>query len=171
MSENSKHEENAPLEQPVEVDAPRTTFIFVFAMIGLGVLALMLVAVDQYFGLSVREEVAQKLLRPVNTQLRQLRAEEQAKLGYYRWADRKAGIVRIPLERAMELTLAEWKHRPDGFVPGTPSPVAPPASAPAKPQAGESQPVGPASKSAQEPASAAPAQGPAPSSKAPGRHP
>jgi len=148
----------------LEPDAPKTTFIFVFALSGVAVLALLIVLVDQYFNLSVREEIAEKVLRVESTNLRQLRAEEQAKLTRYQWADLKSGAVRIPLERAMELTLAEWKSRPDGFVPGTPE-LAP--AAPAKPAAAEPK-VGPgASNAVSAPAGAAPVPAP----PAPGAHP
>jgi hypothetical protein len=40
--------------------------------------------------------------------LRALRAAEDARLGSYGWVDRAAGIVHIPIERAMEL-IAEGK--------------------------------------------------------------
>ena len=33
-----------------------------------------------------------------------LRAAEEAKLHSYGWVDRKAGVIRIPIERAIELT-------------------------------------------------------------------
>jgi len=35
--------------------------------------------------------------------LRNLRAAEQTRLTTYGWVDRKAGVVRIPIERAKEL--------------------------------------------------------------------
>ena len=37
--------------------------------------------------------------------LRKMRAGEEKILQSYGWVDRKAGVVRIPIERAMELTL------------------------------------------------------------------
>lgn len=36
--------------------------------------------------------------------LKALRAEEDALLDHYGWVDRKSGVVRIPIERAIELT-------------------------------------------------------------------
>ena len=48
--------------------------------------------------------------------LRALRAEEDALLHGYAWADRKAGTVRIPIERAIDL-LAERSGRPAGRAP------------------------------------------------------
>lgn len=174
MAENP---ENDPREGPIapeasavsepraEPDAPRSAFIFVFAVCGVGVLGLMLLGVDQLFDLSLREEIAQKVLRPENSMLRQLRADEQAKLTRYQWVDQKAGQLRIPLDRAMELTLSEWKSRPSGFAAGAPSLPATPAAGPAgsKPQPGESPPGGAASKGAPSPAGGAGAS-PAPGS-------
>jgi hypothetical protein len=37
--------------------------------------------------------------------LRELRAREEAKLHGYGWVDRNAGVVHIPIERAMDLVL------------------------------------------------------------------
>jgi hypothetical protein len=44
-----------------------------------------------------------RLLPEPIEQLRQLRAEEAARLHSYGWVDRSQGIVQIPIERAMEL--------------------------------------------------------------------
>lgn len=41
------------------------------------------------------------------TKLAQLRATEQKAASSYGWVDAKNGVVRLPLERAMELTLNE----------------------------------------------------------------
>ena len=37
--------------------------------------------------------------------LKDLRANEQTELTTYGWIDQKAGVVRLPIDRAMELTL------------------------------------------------------------------
>ena len=42
--------------------------------------------------------------------LRTLRREEDEQLGSYGWVDRKAGVIRVPIERAMEL-VAQGKAR------------------------------------------------------------
>lgn len=39
--------------------------------------------------------------------LRELRAKEQKALTSYAWADRNAGTVQLPLDRAVELTIQE----------------------------------------------------------------
>jgi hypothetical protein len=42
----------------------------------------------------------------VKKDIRDLRAEEHRELTTYGWIDRKAGIVHIPVDRAIDLTLA-----------------------------------------------------------------
>lgn len=39
----------------------------------------------------------------------ELRAEQNKRLGEYGWVDRSAGVVRIPIERAMELRVQEQR--------------------------------------------------------------
>ena len=105
---------------------------FTGVLIFLGILALMLVFVyvslSGYFGSLTRratqrdERLMQQRVLPAvaasrayfpqpNEQvsprddLRELRAREDAELNSYGWIDRKAGAVRIPIDRAMELIL------------------------------------------------------------------
>jgi hypothetical protein len=54
--------------------------------------------------------------------LRDLRAKENAELGGYHWIDRNAGIVRIPIDEAMKLTLQRG-------LPARQPPQQPPGSA------------------------------------------
>ena len=58
-------------------------------------------------------------------ELRRMRAEEDAALASYGWVDRKAGIVRIPIERALEIASrggVTGESAPDSATPsgGTP---------------------------------------------------
>ena len=119
---------HAPTHAAAESDNTRTRFILIFVIATCLVLGVLVVAVDQWFGVSVQDEISRKLLQPENTQLRKLRAEEEAKLTSYQWVDQKAGVVRIPVDRALELTLRDWEKRPTGFVPGTAQPAAVPGS-------------------------------------------
>lgn len=99
-----------------EPDSPRTTFIFLFVLASAFVLTGIILGIDQFFSVSVREEIETKILRPESAQLRQLRVDEEAKLTRYQWIDPKAGILRIPVGRARELILAEWGERASGFA-------------------------------------------------------
>ncbi len=42
--------------------------------------------------------------------LKELRAEETTLLTQYDWQDKAKDIVRLPIQRAMELTLQEWQN-------------------------------------------------------------
>jgi hypothetical protein len=46
--------------------------------------------------------------------LAETRAADQAGLTTYGWIDKQKGIVRVPIERAAELTLSEWKDPAEG---------------------------------------------------------
>jgi hypothetical protein len=92
---------------------------------GAGIAALVVVAVfgmrllfDFYLAREIRRSPAAnplavaegkrlppepRLLPEPIEQLRILRTEEDATLGTYGWVDRPGGVVRIPIERAMEL--------------------------------------------------------------------
>lgn len=43
--------------------------------------------------------------------LNDVRAHEQTELSTYGWVDQKAGIVRLPIDRAMELTLRDLQAK------------------------------------------------------------
>lgn len=85
-----------------------------------GIVLSVVVAVifiTQYFGIQVRKEIEAKVLTVENPVLRDLRASEQAKLTKYQWVNKEAGVVRIPVERAKELTLRDWSSRAKAVVP------------------------------------------------------
>jgi len=89
--------------------------------------------------------------------LKALHEETQKDLTTYAWVDKNKGVARIPIDRAMELTvadLAQQKPAPAGPI-ATPSAQGAPAAAP---PAGGS----PATASHQQPAAAQPAQANAP---------
>src|SRR5215470_13606316 len=87
--------------------------------------------------------------------LKALHEETQKDLTNYAWVDKNKGVARIPIDRAMELTvadLAQKKPAPAGPI-ATPAAQAPPAAAPptggspapaAHQQPGTAQPSAPA---------------------------
>ena len=106
--------------------------------------------------------------------LKALREEADKTLTTYAWVDKGKGLARIPIERAMELTVAELaKQKPAPAGPiatpqaesGAPATAASPAPA-GSPKAGGAQP------SSHSGASAAPQQSPVPNaSGSPAVHP
>ncbi len=106
-------------EVQAQPDATRGGLVALVVMAITLLLFAMLAVVDTLTRRSVRHEVQVKLLEPESTALRELRAQEELKLSRYQWIDREKGIVRIPIERAAELTLRDWASRSAGFSKGS----------------------------------------------------
>jgi hypothetical protein len=71
----------------------------------------IVVAAAQYTGFELARERHDKVLDLPSRFLPEVRAREAQELAGYRWVDRKAGVVAMPLERALERTLAERGER------------------------------------------------------------
>src|SRR4030095_5111466 len=150
--------------------------VLLFALFGVIVLAIIGPAQR---GSDYEEARAKKRVENLKT----LREETDKALTTYSWIDKTKGLARIPIERAMELTVAELakqKPAPAGPIatPETQAPAGVPASpAPASPAAsGSSQRGGAspaASPAAQAPASPSPAaqSSPSPASPSPTKSP
>src|SRR5215472_2021792 len=119
--------------------APFSTWlgiVFLFALFGLIVLAVI--------GPSPRssdyeETRAKKRMEKLNA----LQEENKKDLTTYAWIDKNKGVARIPIDRAMELTvvdLAQKKPAPAGPITTPPAQAAPAATAP---QQGAAQPAQP----------------------------
>ncbi len=65
--------------------------------------------------------------------LKTLHDEESKSLSAYAWIDKNKGSARIPIERAMELTMAELKQKQPAAAGPIATPPPPAASAPAAP--------------------------------------
>ena len=70
-------------------------------------LVAVILGVQAYFDRVRDEQVYQEELKPVPEDLRTLRSSEDAALTTYKVLDAKAGVVRIPVSRAMELIAKE----------------------------------------------------------------
>jgi hypothetical protein len=108
--------------------APFSTWlgiVFLFALFGLIVLAVI--------GPSPRSsDYEATRAKKRMEKLKALHEETQKELTTYAWVDKNKGVARIPIERAMELTvadLAQKKPAPSGPI-ATPAAQAAPAAAP-----------------------------------------
>ena len=162
------------LRQVVHSRAPLSTWfgiVLLFALFGVIVLAVI--------GPAPRGSDYEETRAKKRAELLKTSREEAAKaLTTYGWIDKNKGVARIPIERAMELTVAELApQKPVSAGPiATPEPQAQPAASPSPAQAspapagvarpGAAQPV--ASPSGQAPAPASP---PAPTSPSPATQP
>jgi hypothetical protein len=70
-------------------------------------IVVTILAVQVYFDSLNNQQEFVKLLEPVSEDYRNLRAREDAELYSYKYTDRQKGIVRLPIQRAMDLVVSE----------------------------------------------------------------
>jgi hypothetical protein len=146
------------LRQVVHSRAPLSTWfgiVLLFALFGVIVLAVI--------GPAPRGSDYEQTRAKKRTELLKTSREEAAKaLTTYGWIDKNKGVARIPIERAMELTVAELAQQkpvPAGPIT-TPEPQAQPAASPSPGQASPA-PAGAAQPGAAQPAASPSGQAPA----------
>ena len=104
--------------------------------------------------------------------LKALHEENQKELTTYAWLDKNKGIARIPIDRAMEITvadLAQKKPAPAGPIASPPAQTAPAGASPAPAASqppGAAQPAQPSAPAGTSPAAPAASQGAVSSSPA-----
>jgi hypothetical protein len=131
-------------------------------------------------GTDYEETRAKKRIEKLKT----LREENQKELNTYAWVDKNKGVARIPIDRAMELAVAELAQKKPAPAGPIATPATPPAPAGASPapaasqQPGTAQPAqtsapagSPAGQGAASPSSATQQSQPAPASPAPATTP
>src|ERR1700736_891417 len=129
------------ISQITQSRAPFSTWlgvVLLFALFGVIVLAVI--------GPAPRsDDYEQKRAKAREEKLKTVREEDAKALTSYAWIDKNKGVARIPVARAMELTVAELaqkKPEPAGPI-ATPEPAAPAATtgAPAAPPAPSASPA------------------------------
>jgi hypothetical protein len=160
--------------------APFSTWLGIVCLFVLFGLIVLAVIGPSPRGSDYEETRAKKRMERLKT----LHEETQKELTTYAWLDKNKGVARIPIERAMELTvadLAQKKPAPAGPIATPPAQTAPAAAspAPAVPQqqgaaqpAKSSAPAGsPAGQGVAPPSTATQKSPPAPASPAPATTP
>jgi hypothetical protein len=105
MSED--HLRHADAREGFDHAEPAAGPIVWFAIGSIILLILTIVAVEVYFNKVWDEAVYEKVLAPPSEQLKALHYREDWYLTHYMYADKKTGVVRIPLDRAMTLYAQE----------------------------------------------------------------
>lgn len=78
-----------------------------YSIAGVLILVVILVLLNDYFLFNKNEMVYQTNLKPVSSDLRDLRSWENDVLSNYKLLDADKGIYQIPIERAMHLMAEE----------------------------------------------------------------
>jgi hypothetical protein len=168
------------LRQIARSRAPLSTWLGVLLLFVLfGVIVLAIIGPSPR-GSDYEETRAKKRMETLKT----VREDAEKALNSYAWIDKNKGVVRIPISRAMELTiaqLAQQKPAPAGAIAmpeAQASPAVPASPPPASPSpAGSPKPgAAPSATSSSAPAPALPSPAPqqsppAPASPAPAKTP
>jgi hypothetical protein len=96
------------MNQPT-VESPRSSgaLNIVVALAALFIVALLVWTMKRY---TTPDDLTAERAELRARNLVELRAAEQEQLGSYGWVDPGKDVVRLPIGRAMELTVAAWKH-------------------------------------------------------------
>lgn len=86
---------------------PRVGAIFAFAAGSVVLLVITIAALTAYFNKIWDDAVFEKVLAPPSEQLKDLHWREDWYLTHYSFTDKKTGVVRIPLDEAMQKFAAE----------------------------------------------------------------
>jgi hypothetical protein len=90
-----------------ETSEPRTGLIALIGFAMVVLLAVTIMGVEAYYDHVRDQQIFVKQLEPVSDDLRALRAREDTDLNSYRYIDRAKGVVRLPIDRAMDLLVEE----------------------------------------------------------------
>ncbi|WP_437325436.1 hypothetical protein [Sorangium sp. So ce381] len=138
MSEATDNTATDHDEAQAEADRPNNSLIFVIVIATLFSIVVTVLFVNEIFKSTMEHEISSKVLEPPNSALRGLRAMEQERLSRYQWADEKKGVVRIPVDQAVALTLKDYQERRvrSAAAPAATAEPAQPADGAAKPDEG-----------------------------------
>ena len=98
--------------------------ISLFGGVTIAVVIAAVFGVQYYYDISHERQVYVKVLEPVSSEIKDLRAREDQQLHSYEYINREQGTVRLPIERAMELVAADYRSGAMKY-PTTPYPVKP----------------------------------------------
>jgi hypothetical protein len=113
-----------------ELDQPKNPLIAGTVVAICITVVLVAVGVFEYFDRVIRHEVDAKQNSRVDDRLTKLRSMEESNLTGYTWVNKDKGIVRIPVDRAIELVL---RDRAGGAAPAAPTTAPAGSTAPTTP--------------------------------------
>jgi hypothetical protein len=142
--------------------APETShsnYLFsIFGALG-SMLLFFIIILIAYVYMQRPAPVDQQIVDNRLAKLADVTAKETALTTEYAWVDQKAGVVRVPVELAMQLAVKEIAAKPEGIFPAADATAAAPApAADAKPAEDAATTDKPAADAAAQPAPAEGAQ-------------
>ena len=86
---------------------PQAMWVLVFSLAIIVTIIATMLFVTAYYDQAHDKLVYERQQVPINEDMRNLRAKEDNELHSYGYADKSAGVIRMPIERAMELVLTD----------------------------------------------------------------
>jgi hypothetical protein len=123
---------------------PAARKITLFVILSVITLVVTILALQAYFDKIWNEAVYEKVLAVPGEEVHELRSLSNWRLSHYEYTDPTKSSVRVPIDRAKELFLAEQAAGKTFYPakPTEPKPEEPAVAEPAKPEAGK-QPEAP----------------------------
>jgi len=81
--------------------------IAAYAVLTVVLLLLAAVWLQAFYHYREEHEIQRKVIDPPVAEVQDYLREQNERLGSYAWIDKEKGIVRLPIERAMELVVRE----------------------------------------------------------------
>ena len=88
-------------------DELRASPIVIVGVVSSIIIFVLIVGVSALFLHLQKEAAAEKTSPLMPEELRRLKSQQMGEINSYRWISEKDGVVRIPIERAMELVVEE----------------------------------------------------------------
>jgi hypothetical protein len=109
MAQHSEYREEFDAEHPHSYDHSEPRYSLIAILGGLTVLLLILVAIgiQGYYQRTEETVVYRTVLSRDNIQLQELRNRERWELTHYGYEDKAKGVVRIPIDQAMKLSVQQ----------------------------------------------------------------
>jgi hypothetical protein len=92
-------------------DDPSAAVTFIVGAVGTILLIVVVVVLEIFYYRSKSQEEYRKVTLQVPEELTRVRAQQEAELAGYAWLDEVNGVLRIPIDRAMELVVLEQDAR------------------------------------------------------------
>ncbi len=89
---------------------PKTGLTATIGIVGSLILILIVVALQALF-YHVEDDIYSEIYAEPNLDVRMVKAQQLEVLNSYGWVDREKGVVRIPIDRAIEMVIAEPSGR------------------------------------------------------------
>jgi hypothetical protein len=102
-------EPSAPQTVDLDESDPKTAPTLLVAAVGVALLLVIILLLEVMYQRTVEAENYRKVIAEQPQELRSLRATQLEQLNGYRWVDQPAGVAAIPIDRAMELVIKDYR--------------------------------------------------------------